>query len=89
MIIKKSIKVTVIGSIELRALQPLDIVVTKIGRLDERDKEDIRDCIQKFRLTRSKIAKRAKRVHYVGREASYQTNLQYVLSRFFRNKLAS
>jgi hypothetical protein len=31
--------------IELRALHPVDIVVTKIGRMDERDIEDIGRCI--------------------------------------------
>jgi hypothetical protein len=83
--LKKSILETRMEKIELRALHPLDIVATKIGRLDERDQEDIRDCIQKFRLTKNQIAKRTKQVQYVGREANYQTNLEYVLNRFFRN----
>ena len=29
----------------LRVLVPLDIIVTKIGRLNERDKEDVMRCI--------------------------------------------
>lgn len=83
--LKKSMLATRMKRIELRALHPLDIVATKIGRLDERDQEDIRDCIQKFRLIKSKIAERAKQVQYVGREADYQANLEYVLNKFFRN----
>src|SRR3989338_6081391 len=40
--LKKSILIkTKLKNIDLRALHPVDIVVTKIGRLDSRDKQDI------------------------------------------------
>jgi hypothetical protein len=64
-------------NIELRTLSPLDIVVTKIGRLDQRDKEDIAACIRKFGLTKEQVAERAKQVSYVGREENYEINLKY------------
>ena len=70
--------------IQLKALHPVDIVVTKIGRLDDRDKQDIRACIDKFDLTKTQVSKRAKRVDYVGREKNYQINLKYVVTNFFK-----
>jgi hypothetical protein len=74
---------TKMKNIELRTLSPLDIVVTKIGRLDQRDKEDIAACIRKFGLTKEQIAERAKQVSYVGREENYEINLKYTLANFF------
>jgi hypothetical protein len=70
--------------IRLKALHPVDIVVTKIGRLDERDKQDIRACIKKFKLTKLQVAKRAKQVDYVGRDENYEINLKHVLENFFK-----
>lgn len=75
---------TKMKNIDLRTLSPLDIVVTKIGRLDDRDMEDIDACIRKFRLTRSKIAERAKGVEYVGRQENYEINLKHVFENFFK-----
>jgi hypothetical protein len=82
--IKRSIPIRRMKHIELRALNPLDIVVTKIGRLDSRDKEDVEACIKKFKLTKKQITSRAKRVHYVGRDQNYKINLDYVLKNFFK-----
>lgn len=80
----KSITVkTSLKKIELRALHPVDIVATKIGRLDERDLQDIEACIRKFKLTAEQVKKRANAVEYVGHERSYQTNMTYVLKNFF------
>ena len=47
--------------IHLRALNPVDIVVMKIGRLDRRDIQDIETAIRKFKLRKSQIVKRAKK----------------------------
>lgn len=83
--LKKSIVIkTIMKNITLKALQPVDIVVTKIGRLDTRDQEDIEDCIKKFKLTKNQIIKRAKQVGYVGREQNYQINLESVIRKFFK-----
>lgn len=75
---------TSMKKIELKALHPLDIVVTKIGRLDERDVQDIEACIKRFKLRESQITRRAAQVEYVGREENYKANLQYVIKRFFK-----
>lgn len=58
-------------------------MVSKIGRLNERDLQDIEWCIKKFRLRKNQIAKRAGMVQYAGNEMVYQTNLEYVQKQFF------
>lgn len=70
-------------NINLLALHPIDIVVTKIGRLNERDVEDIKSCVKKFKLKRKDVEKRALQVVYVGREENYRINLRYALKEFF------
>jgi hypothetical protein len=72
--------------IELRAMHPLDIVVTKTGRLDKRDWEDIEQCIKRFKLTRRQIKSRAAQVDYMGNEEVYKANVESVLVRFFGGK---
>jgi hypothetical protein len=69
--------------IRLKALHPLDIVVTKIGRLTERDLQDIEACIKKFKLSKEQIEERAKCIEVVGDENIYQANLKFILGRFF------
>ncbi len=81
---KSSSVKTRMKNIELRTLSPLDIVVTKIGRLDQRDKEDIAACIRKFDLTKEQVAERAKQVDYVGRKENYEINLRHTLENFFK-----
>ena len=71
--------------IQLYSLHPVDIVVTKIGRLDGRDVQDIEMCIKKYRLTMEEIKNRAKAVTYTGREENYRINLKHVLERFFQS----
>ena len=82
--LERSIAIRKMKRIQLRALNPVDIVVTKIGRLDARDKQDIETCIKKFKLTRNEISRRAKTVAYVGREENYKINLNHVLNNFFK-----
>ena len=69
--------------IKLLALSPLDIIVTKIGRLNERDIEDIKACIQKFRIGKKEVEKRAMQVVYIGHEENYKTNLAYSRKELF------
>src|SRR4030042_1389814 len=81
--LEKSIAVAEFQHIFLRALHPIDIVVTKIGRLDDRDVQDIEACIKRFNISKNQIEERAATVNYVGNEEIYQNNLHYVLERFF------
>jgi len=44
--------------IELYILNPIDIVCSKISRLNESDIEDIKECIKDFKFTKTQIKKR-------------------------------
>jgi len=70
-------------NIDLRALAAADIVVTKAGRRDQRDIDDIEACIRKFKLTRNSIVRRGKQVEYVGNQDVFDYNLESVTARFF------
>ena len=70
-------------SIKLYVLNPIDIVVTKIGRLDDRDMQDIEACITRCKLEKEKIIERANQVEYIGNEKNYKINLKVVIKRFF------
>jgi len=85
--LKKSILIkTKLKNIKLKVLNTIDIVVTKIGRLDERDLQDIKACIEKFKLTKNQIKVRSKNVEYVGHEDIYIINLEYVMKNFFKEE---
>jgi len=82
--LEKSIEIkTDMKFLHLKVLQPLDIIVTKIGRLNERDTQDIEVCIKEFNISKTQIAERAKHVELPGNEDIYQENLEYVLNKFF------
>ncbi|NHJ33758.1 MAG: hypothetical protein FK732_12940 [Asgard group archaeon] len=81
--LEKSIPIVDFDHIYLRALHPIDVVVTKIGRLNERDLQDIEVCIQKFNFQKEQIEKRANQVQYVGLEENYIHNLRFILEKFF------
>ena len=81
--LQKTIPVASFRNIQVRALRPLDIIVTKIGRLNQRDEEDIKDCIRRFAITKTQILRRAEKIIYIGKEELYKDNLRYVCSRFY------
>lgn len=81
--LEKSKPIADFKHIHLKALHPVDIVATKIGRLNERDLQDIEACIEKSKLSKAQVEERANQVQYVGREANYKHNLEYVLKKFF------
>lgn len=81
--LEKNIKIANFRHILLKALHPVDIVVTKIGRLDYRDVQDIEACIKGFNISKSQIEKRAATIQYVGNEEIYRNNLKSVLKKFF------
>jgi len=81
--LRKSRRIRSLRNIDLRALAPVDIVVTKIGRLDQRDMDDIEACTRKFKLTRNSIVRRGKQVEYAGNQDVFDHNLESVTARFF------
>ncbi len=81
--LNRSINIKNFEKITLRALHPADIVVTKIGRLDERDVQDIKACIERCNIKKEEILKRAHSVIFVSKEEDYQYNLQWVLKNLY------
>jgi len=82
--LEKSVEIkTDMKFLRLKALHPLDITVTKIGRLNDRDLQDIEVCIKQFKISKTQIIERAKDVQIAGSEDIYQENLKFVLKRFF------
>jgi hypothetical protein len=81
----KSIKIKEYSHIMLKALHPIDIVVTKIGRLNPRDIQDIETCINAFKISKDQIKARAALVSptYVPKEEDYLYNLNWVITKFF------
>lgn len=80
--VKRSKKVkTNLKKIELRTLHPVDIIVTKIARLDERDEQDIKSCMKKFKITKNQIVKRVSRIPSLVHDKTFQTNLKRFLKR--------
>ena len=71
-----------LARIDLRALQPLDIVVTKIERLTDDDVRDIKTCIRQFKLGKNQILKRARALQQVRNESRFERNLESVMSLF-------
>lgn len=69
--------------IELRALHPVDLIVTKIARCDARDRDDIRATRQRFDVTVEEIQARVPEVVYVGSAQAYDSNLQTVIRECF------
>lgn len=74
---------TTLKNIELRTLHPVDIVVTKIGRLIGRDRGDIAICIKNFGLKADQIRERASKIGYAGNDELYEINLNAVIREFF------
>jgi hypothetical protein len=81
--LEKSVEIAEFRHIVLKALHPIDIVVTKIGRLDDRDVQDIEACNRRFQISKSQLENRAASIRYVGNEDIYKGNLKYVLEKFF------
>lgn len=65
--------------IKLVTLHPVDIIVTKIARLDERDEQDIESCMKKFKITKNQIVKRADKIPSLVHDKTFQTNLKNFL----------
>ena len=75
---------TNLKNIDLRALDPVDVIITKIARLDGRDAQDIESCITNFQITQKQIEQRAKDMNYAGNNEVFVSNLKTVLRRFFK-----
>lgn len=82
--VEKSKEILELKNISLKALSPLDIIITKAARLNARDEEDIR-ALAKY-VKKEDLMKRFKHVvgTYSGDERVYRYNFEVVLKRFFK-----
>ncbi|MCG2717920.1 MAG: DUF6036 family nucleotidyltransferase [Nanoarchaeota archaeon] len=71
-------------NIELRFLNPVDIVVTKTFRLNERDMEDIQSVLKTKKVSKEKFKSRFNEVKdsYAGSEDDANHNFRVVLREF-------
>lgn len=76
---------TSLRRIELRALHPVDLVVTKVARYDRRDREDIQRAVEMFGLEPEDVRRRAEGIEYVGSQQAYEANLSAALQECFGN----
>lgn len=69
--------------ITLKALSPVDIVITKCARLNARDEEDIISIAKK--VSKPELLERFERVvgTYSGRGEDYRANFDYIIQRYF------
>jgi hypothetical protein len=77
--VEKSKEILTLKNINLRALHPADIVITKAARLNARDEEDIR-ALARY-VDKDMLMKRFEAVvdTYAGREEDYRRNFKYIL----------
>lgn len=75
----KSVPIQDVGHIHLHALHPLDVIVTKLGRFDARDHEDIHTAIRKHRLQPEDVERRASMISYAANDRNYAHNLKVLL----------
>jgi len=79
----KSKEILNFRNISLKALSPVDIVITKAARLNARDEEDI-EAISKY-VEKEELIKRFEDVidSYAGKGEDYRRHIEIILKRFF------
>lgn len=80
---EKSREITVLSNITLKALSPVDIIITKAARFNARDEEDI-ETLSKY-ANKEELIKRFEKVvkTFSGREEDYRYHFDIILKRFF------
>lgn len=77
----KPVQKTGLKKIKLVTLHPVDIIVTKIARLDKRDEQDIYSCMKKFKITKNQVVRRASRIPSLVHDKAFQTNMKNFLKK--------
>lgn len=75
-----------LDQVNLRSLAPVDLIVTKIARLNQRDQNDILTTRKRFGITSDHVRQRAKEITYVGSQDGYMANLETAIRRCFEPK---
>ena len=84
--IEKAKDIRRLPHIVLKALDPIDIIITKAARLNARDEEDIAALVRFVK--KQNLVNRFERVvkTYSGKEEDYRYHFQIILKRFFGNE---
>ncbi|MBI2559459.1 hypothetical protein HYW20_09115 [Candidatus Woesearchaeota archaeon] len=80
---EKSKEIIRMKNIDLKALSPIDIIITKAARFNARDEEDIK-ALSKY-ADKDELVKRFNDVlkSYSGKEEDYKYHFNIILKRFF------
>ena len=80
---EKSKEIVKMKNIALKALNPVDIIITKAARFNARDEEDI-EALSKY-VDKNELIKRFNEVlkSYSGKEEDYKYHIEIILKRFF------
>ena len=81
--VEKSKEIAKMKNITLKALNPVDIIITKAARFIARDEEDI-EALSKY-VDKDELIKRFNEVlkSYSGKEEDYKYHIKIILKRFF------
>jgi hypothetical protein len=81
--VDKASEIAELKYITLKALHPVDIIITKAARLNARDEQDIMALSK--RVDKSELIRRFETVvsTYAGRESDYRLHMDIILKRFF------
>lgn len=86
--IEKSNKIEIdLKNIELRTLSPIDLIITKIARYNERDEEDIAHIFKSNKIEKKELEKRFKQIRdtFAGNIDDYNYHFDLVIKRYFNN----
>lgn len=80
---EKAQEIIVLQNLVVKALAPVDIIITKAARLNARDEEDI-EALVKY-VKKEELCRRFETVvkTYAGNEETYKYHFEIVLKRFF------
>ncbi|MFC1733350.1 DUF6036 family nucleotidyltransferase [candidate division KSB1 bacterium] len=76
---------TTLKNINLKILSPIDIIITKGSRLNQRDVEDIKLIISRKKINKDDIRKRFSEVKgsWPGSDKVFDENTKFILKEFF------
>jgi len=72
-------------NIKLKILSPIDIIITKGSRLNQRDVEDIKTLVSKKKISKEKLISRFKEVKksWPSSDKVLEDNFKFILEEFF------
>lgn len=81
--VEKAKEILALKNLVVKALSPVDIIITKAARLNARDEEDIKSLV-KF-VAREELIERFSQVvgTYAGNEEQYRYHMEVILRRFY------